>query len=433
MSVATLGSMRSGDVPDKRDTPANLIITYRRLSSQCLILSDYTKPGLHTLPALIIYMEAEFIVNVHDQINCYIMLGVIIRLALRMGFHRDATKVAGNISICQAEMRRRLWSLLFQIDHLSSFHIGLPALMPGIESDTNLPRNLRDEDFDDTSTELPPGRPDSELTPMSYTIGKCKIAAVFGQIAVHANRLSLPTYDEVLKLDESLKQAYSQIPTFFQMVPLELALMDSVELIIQRLSLAVLYHKSQCVLHRKYLMMERSNNLFAYSKTVGLNSSVQLLSLQSSIHDAVKPGGLLSREKWFVSSLSIHDFLLAATIVYLHLIRAIECSHKTSNSTLSQDNESMISLLERSHTCWKESQEELNEAKKATNVLGLMVGKIRAATARFNHTPQNGVQEVVGPDSFSGLSLDGMHRLFNFRQTLLLEEQVEYKNKRVCC
>jgi hypothetical protein len=142
-------------------------------------------------------------------------------------------------------MRRRVWHNLVQIDLLGSFHIGLPSMVQAIDSDTAYPRNLRDEDFDENSIELPEGRPETDVTPILYTLSKGRIIEVFGKIAAQANRISLPSYDEVMYLDQLLNQAHETIPPPFRIVPLDVAIIDSADTIMKRFSIALLYHKSR--------------------------------------------------------------------------------------------------------------------------------------------------------------------------------------------
>jgi hypothetical protein len=392
-------SAQGEDNPDKRGTPMEMTVFYRQCASQCLVLSDYTRPGPHTLVALIIYVQGEFLITGNDLVHCYLLVGVTIRLSLRMGLHRDSSKIDGIISVYEAEMRRRTWCFLIQIDLLASFHVGLPGMVQTIESDSAVPRNLRDEDFHQNSTELPAGRPESEMTPMSYTLCKGRILNVFGQIAAQANRISLPSYEEVMQLDAALNQAYDSVPGFFRVIPLELAITDSTELIVQRYSIAILYHKSRCVLHRKYLMNERNDHRFAYSKAIGLDASMQILDFQSSTHEAVQPGGLLFQGRWLIASLSSHDFLLAATIVYLSLVQLIE-----DNQHFTKQCQDMINALERSYTVWKDTSEIVGDSKKAFEVLNIMVTKIRRITKA------SGAYNATAPDpstSILELSLDG--------------------------
>lgn len=143
----------------------------------------------------------------------------------------------------------------------------------------------------------------------------------------------------------------------------------------------------------------------SYSKRVALDASLQLLRFQSTIHDAVRPNGLLSRETWFVSSLSIHDFLLAATIIYFTLIPAIkEAEGTTSLSNVLRRHRELISLLERSYIVWKETMEVMSEAKKAAGILELMVGKVDRAIATNKVLSTH---SILGGNPVSQLSLIG--------------------------
>lgn len=375
MSIAVLGALSTGErIIYGCENPMDMIHFYRRCCAQSLILSNYTQPGQYTIEAMMIYMEGEFVLSTFDQVNCYLIVGVMIRLAMRLGLHRDASKVGGNISACQGELRRRVWHTLIQIDCLASFHIGLPSMGHGIESDTEYPSNLRDEDFDESTAVLPTGRPESERTPVLYMICKGRLIEIFGKVASQANRLTLPAYAEVQHLDNLVNEAFSKLPSFFRIVPLELAITDPPELLIVRFNLALLYQKIRCVLHRKYLMKERENPEFAYSKTVGLEAATELLHYQSQINSAVQPGGRLSRDKWFLSSISMHDFLLAATIVYLNVMQIV-----TASVNINDETRRMIEALNKSYSIWLSAVHDATESKKAAEVLGLMLGKIRRA------------------------------------------------------
>lgn len=375
MSHSTFAALGKGEEnPDKRGTHMQMINVYKRSCAECLVLSNYTQPGPHIIEAMIVYMESEFVSG--NQVKCYLLSAVILRLALRVGLHRDATKVAGNISPFNGEMQRRLWRFLTQIDLLASFHLGLPGMVQAIESDTEYPRNLRDEDFDENSAFLPAGRPESEITSVSYLLCKGKVMGVFGQIVSQANRLCLPAYDEISKLDHALNEVFAQVPVVYRVVPLELALTDSAELIIQRFSIAVLYYKSRCVLHRKYMLDGSDGRNCLFSKQASLDASMQLLRYQSIIHDAVHSDGVLCREQWFISSLSIHDFLLGATIVYLSIIQAIDEILDNNVAHFMDTHLELIASLERSLYIWNETGATVNDAKKAADILRMMVAKV---------------------------------------------------------
>ncbi len=100
--------------------------TYRSAAGWALVHSKYTNPRYWTLAPLILYVEAEFLINRTSQMQCYLLISVCIRIMLKMGLHRDPSKLP-NIAPFDGEMRRRMWNMALQIDLIVSFHMGLPA------------------------------------------------------------------------------------------------------------------------------------------------------------------------------------------------------------------------------------------------------------------------------------------------------------------
>ncbi|ORY71200.1 fungal-specific transcription factor domain-containing protein [Pseudomassariella vexata] len=291
---------------------------YRNAGGTALVWGKYSRPNNMTLQAFLLYVEGDFMVNRDTQMNCYLLSSVLIRLMLKMGLHRDPSKLP-NISPYDGEMRRRYWNLAIQIDLLVSFHLGLPSMIHGIESDTLLPRNLIDEDFDEESRKLPLARPAADYTPLTYPINKAALCRVFGLVARQAHALTVPGYAEVMRVDGVLECTWSQVPGFMKVKPMEESVMDPPLQVVQRFGLASIYQKSRCVLHRRYLTEANPKREHAYSRKTCLEAALALLDYQSIIYGACKPGAMLSHMGWFMSSLAINDFLLADMIVSLVL------------------------------------------------------------------------------------------------------------------
>jgi hypothetical protein len=416
MIVATLAGLAASENELVDHASAmEAIQNYRECCIQCLVLSNYTKPGPYSLETVFIYMESEFLLSKDDQVQSYLLVGNAVRLALRMGLHRDSTKVGGNITPFQGEIRRRLWHHLLQLDLLCSFHIGLPGMIPAIDSDTMLPGNLQDEDFDEESAVLPQSRPESELTPMSYSICKSRLCHEAGRIVTFANRLSLPEYEKVLALDHDLLASYQKVPLAFLLDPTGPSVTDSPATTIKRFSLAILFQKSRCMLHRKHLMRADQDPDFAFSKRVSLEAAIELLRCQTMVHEAALPGGQLSRDRWFLSSLSMHDFLLAAMIVYLSL--SPRTATDSSPAKRFEERQDKIKALEKSQEIWNQNWTVSAESKKAAMVLGIMlrkaysgVGTSSSSSGALNSTARVAAETTV--EGVLGLSLNGMLVLF---------------------
>ncbi|KAK1247876.1 hypothetical protein MKX07_000764 [Trichoderma sp. CBMAI-0711] len=326
---------------------------YRSCAGWALIWGKYAQPTAITIPAFILYVEADFILNRAAQMNCYILSGVCLRLMLKMGFHRDPSHLA-NISPFEGEMRRRQWNMAAQIDLLVSFHMGLPSMLSGIESDTELPRNLEDDDFDENCKELPPPRPDTVYTFMTYAIHKSRLLRVFRQIAQQAHSLTPPSYSEVLKLDNLLTETWNSVPSFMYVKPLEECVGEEPHQILQRYGLASLYHKSRCVLHRRYLAEAVPEPEHDYSRNQCLDAAMALLDFQHASWVGCQPGNVLGRSGWFMSSLAVHDFMLAAMILYLIVQNDNYRENGTGFGTAGRQREAptkeqLIGMIQRSH------------------------------------------------------------------------------------
>ncbi|OTA06305.1 Zn2Cys6 transcriptional regulator [Trichoderma parareesei] len=376
---------------------------YRSCAGWALIWGKYAQPTAITIPAFILYVEADFILNRAAQMNCYILSGVCLRLMLKMGFHRDPSHLA-NISPFEGEMRRRQWNMAAQIDLLVSFHMGLPSMLSGIESDTELPRNLEDDDFDENCKELPPPRPDTVYTFMTYAIHKSRLLRVFRQIAQQAHSLTPPSYSEVLKLDNLLTETWNSVPSFMYVKPLEECVGEEPHQILQRYGLASLYHKSRCVLHRRYLAEAVPEPEHDYSRNQCLDAAMALLDFQHASWVGCQPGNVLGRSGWFMSSLAVHDFMLAAMILYLIVQNDNYRENGTGFGTAGRQREAptkeqLIGMIQRSHYISCRVFNKLTDLRKTADTLAIMLAKLGRPVERSSPASSNTPYPPSGRDS----------------------------------
>lgn len=312
--------------------------------------------------------------------NCYILAGVSLRLMIKMGLHRDPSKL-GNISVFEGEMRRRLWAMATQIELLVSFHMGLPSMMQGLEFDTAGPLNLQDEDFGEETTQMPTERPYDVFTTMTYPIHKSKIMRIFSQIVRQAHGLSPPSYAEVMRLDTLLNETWGKVPEFVKIKPLDECVGDSPTLIIQRFGLEALYHKSRCVLHRRYLAEAVPNREHDYSRRQCLEAATRLLEAQAAIWTATRQGNILSQCGWFLTSLAVHDYMLAAMILYLIIQDeqydeiGMEAAWVAKDKPL-PSKAKLIDMLKTSHNIWIMVSSTVGELRKTADTLSVMLSKL---------------------------------------------------------
>ncbi|KAI0408083.1 hypothetical protein F4802DRAFT_605149 [Xylaria palmicola] len=353
---------------------------YRGACGWALIWGKYSQPGPFTLQAMVLYTEADFLVNRVSQMNCYLLCSTLIRLMLKMGLHRDPSRLP-RITPYQGEMRRRMWNLAVQIDLLVAFHLGLPCMIHGIESDTSLPRNLLDSDFDEDTKELPPSRPMTDYTPLTYPINKARIARGFGLVARLSHSLTLPTYTEIMRVDARIQDVWSTVPAFMKVKPLSESVTDAPMLVIQRFGLASLYQKSRCVLHRRYLVEPRPLKEHDYSRRTCLEAAVALLGYQGTMFEATKPGAILAQNGWFIASLAINDFLLADMVVALAVQQQTESEDGVdwmATCTPPVTKDSLIAMLKHSYAIWVQMGITVADCRKAAAVVRTMLRRIQA-------------------------------------------------------
>ncbi|KAI4251130.1 MAG: hypothetical protein L6R42_008498 [Xanthoria sp. 1 TBL-2021] len=368
--------------PEYRGKSLILANKYRSITAQCLMRADILKPVSHTIEALILHLHGEYARNRDAEVGVWVLVGMIVRLAMRMGYHRDS-KLFPSVTPFQGEMRRRVWTFVRQSDLLFSFQLGLPSMIRLGDCDTALPGNYYDDDLYEDMKALPPPRPITEQTPVSYMVAKASLSFSFGKIVESVHAIATCSYDDVMELDRNLREARADLPPHLRLRPLEDCADDTGAIIMQRYFLAMLYHKGQCVLHRKFLSRARENNKYAHSRRTCVDSSMELLAHQATLHYESQPGHRLHNVRVLLSSLTSHDFLLAAMIISLDLCQGAESERLGRDSADlytwgAERREEMIRALETSIDIWKETRDTSMESYKASEILTVMINKIKS-------------------------------------------------------
>ncbi|PGH26814.1 hypothetical protein AJ80_01580 [Polytolypa hystricis UAMH7299] len=378
LRLAMLSYFREGDEPlEFRGKCTDIAATYRNSMAQCLVLDDYTKPHRYVIEALILYLHGDYTQCKENEVSVWVLIGIIARLAMRMGYHRDS-KMFSNVSAFQGEMRRRIWTFIRQADLLFSFQVGLPSMIRDGDSDADLPRNLYDDDFSEDSEQLPPERPVTDPTPVSCLIAKAQLTLKFGRVLEHVQKVKGSSYEEVMEIDNELRQAREVIPEHLQVRPVSECHNETASGILSRFGIMGIYHKAQCVLHRPFLTRARENPRYIHSRRSCIDSALELLRFQSMIHAESRPHGRFQNKKWYMGNLNVHDYLMAGTIIALDLYHGYRqrSSGRPPNDvyTWGIDREQeLLTALRNSRDIWFEIKDDWAEAWKATMFLDLFI------------------------------------------------------------
>ncbi|KAF4496754.1 transcriptional regulatory [Fusarium agapanthi] len=343
--------------------------TYRLRIGQCLVLGNYTKGGPYVLETLMLYIAAELFSSTDAEIDIWILTGNTVQIALHMGYHRDPKHFKGMSSFA-AEMRRRVWATLVEMDLGLSAQMGLPRMIKQWQTDTQEPSNLQDSDFDKTTVEMPPSRPDTELTPILYRLVKARLMTTVGYIWDFAADVRPYTYTEVERMDSKLDEARKSIPDCLKWHSFARCITDSPQNIMQKVVLETLVYRAKIVLHRKFMFGPPANS--ANSKRIVLESALKLLDYQHMLQEETQPFCQLYQERWRVSSLVNHDFLLATSILCYYLQNTKREGMQVSESA--PMDETILVSLRRSYDIWLQSSDSSKEARKVVKALNVVLG-----------------------------------------------------------
>ncbi|KAI0478050.1 fungal-specific transcription factor domain-containing protein [Xylaria cf. heliscus] len=346
-----------------------MITTFRQRIVQCLVLGRYTKGGPYVIETLMVYFTSEYFLCKDAEIGVWIVLGIAVQIAMHMGYHRDPKHFPG-MSPFESEMRRRVWATIFQLDLGISAQMGMPRLIKGSQVDTEEPRNLRDSDFNKLSQEIPPSRPESELTPILYRIVKGRMLFAFGVVWDFAAEIKTHTYAEVMEIDTKLEKAHESIPTPLEWRSIAHCITDTPQMILQKIALKGIYWRARIVLHRKYLGLAKTQSQYAYSREASLDAAFKLLDYQHMLDEETQPFCQLYQDRWKVSSVVNHDFLLAASLLCSYLQQISDTTHPFKQGS---EGEKIIKFLARSREIWIRSSSTSKEAQKAAQALSIVL------------------------------------------------------------
>ncbi|TGO22556.1 hypothetical protein BPAE_0163g00170 [Botrytis paeoniae] len=378
--------LRTGDFPISalsdsaiRDTEQRTRL-YREKTVQCLISSNYTEPGLYTVDTLLLYYLSEYCESKDTLFGSWMVFGMVVRAAMRMGMHRDASHYP-NISVFRGEMQRRLWGAILLVDIQTSCQVGLPRMISEGTYDTKPPNHLLDEDLHENMVTLPPVRSGYESSPIGHALSKYCLLLVFGKIFDASNLVTPISNDEVMRLEKLLFNALGEIPDFFRVRSIHDLDSGPLMLRVRKFSIEMTYLKARCFLHRKFLSEAESLQKHSYSVKACVDSSMLILQYQNYMTNETAQGSSLHGMKWIISSLMTYDFLLAATLLCLYLGQLTAAEEKSMDINF-QDFpidwtiKDISHALSKSYQIWNDPEISSEDTMKFSKVLKAMVNKL---------------------------------------------------------
>lgn len=205
--------------------------------------------------------------------------GSIVRSAMVMGLHLNLRNCA-ELSAFQAEIRRRLWITIVELDLQASISSGMPMMVSPYDVGPP-PANLNDSDFDETTMELPPSKSLSEWTDSIYQVSLAMSLAerirALSLVRIAYTRADL---SEVVQQGRKIVECLRQIPSHLK---LNENLTNSVNptVLLNRVLLDVYTRRPLLFLYRPIVLGHpRDDPAFQEICQVCLESSLAILSYQ---------------------------------------------------------------------------------------------------------------------------------------------------------
>ncbi|ETN39995.1 uncharacterized protein HMPREF1541_04270 [Cyphellophora europaea CBS 101466] len=352
-------------------------------AGQCLVLGQYNRPQRYAPEALLLYAQTKSFYGLDPPREAGAVLGLTVRHAYSMGYHRDPDTV-GTFSPFESEMRRRFWATCKQMDLMLSFQLGLPSHIRLENCDTKSPRNLLDSDFDEDTTNLPQSRPETKATRFLWFIIKDRQMVTFSKVCQDALSFNERSSTYVHELDAEVRHTYDSIPHVLRSRPISESTADSPFLIMTRIYLEFIYLKSLCVLHRRYMAAGRS-----YSLTAGSKAARALIARFLEAYSETNVGGQLQANRWMLNSFTVNDFLMGVSTACLAVYQLRQQPEGQSPAD-SPSEEELLHLLRKALTACTELTNASKDARRVAHAIRLVLGGLGSRPSPEIHKDGDG-------------------------------------------
>jgi hypothetical protein len=340
---------------------------FRTQSAAFLAKSDIATPGRYKVEAAVVYLGIEYVRADNLKTDLSVLLGLVSRLAIVAGYHRDA-QINSQVTSFEAEMRRRSWLVLLVTDCVVAYETGLPRVIPGGLGDAGCPRNLLDEDFGPFTITLPPARNATKnCNRIIYMLKMESILSMAADIADSAPGLaSFP--ERTAELNERLEAIRDSIPTILRIPFSESSTADE-KMAIWRSNLEMTYQRTRCILHRPFLTMHSLDRQTQSLRDTCVTAAQRILELENEIFQIFLLKTQSRHRVWFGASRCVSDGLTAAMVICLELIYRARDAHLSNNVA----SDRLIQLLQILYASWRCAPKFSPEVDKAARILAVML------------------------------------------------------------
>ena len=277
------------------------------------------KPSLSTVRCLVMMALAKQLnlVSGDDADGVWSFFGLVFRLALSIGLHRDPAWFQ-SITPVEAEIRKRTWTTIMFMDTHHALESGMPPLSRGASYDSPAPSNINDEDFSNEDPSSSLQKDCGKLTDSTFQIILQHAFPTVFQIIWHAHLpMSRRLYDDVIHAEARIRELLRVATSKYKVSHQHNEGQALVAWEFQHTALEIYFRRVLLALHQPYALLPHALAQYPNSHQSALESACALLVFQRKLHDGF--GGLVSME--WLAELLRGDFFLAALFVALGIRR----------------------------------------------------------------------------------------------------------------
>lgn len=216
--------------------------------------------------------------NAVDGDVVWISSGSLVRSAMTMGLHRDMAPLE-NMTKFWAEMRRRLWATICELELESSLDGGMLPSIDLDECDCGYPSDWDDKELTENMVDYPAPKGVGQLTRNTFQVLLSRSLPVRFRIVKLLNSLKFSlTYDEALRLSEELVRSMNEVVSLYCNGGSIASVPGIEDTRFAKSFLVFLIRKYLLVLHQPFFVNVLRSPKFAYSRKVCLESALEMHS-----------------------------------------------------------------------------------------------------------------------------------------------------------
>ncbi|CAI6043984.1 unnamed protein product, partial [Clonostachys chloroleuca] len=155
------------------------------------------------LQALVFYMVTLFLCSQYQHQSAWILNGTIMRIAQKLGLHRDGENLA--LSPFETEMRRRIWCQIIIFDYYCALMSGLSQTALPEGSDTKSPSSTNDSDLFPEMATMPAREGTTEMVFVLYTLALHRMLVKSPRLVSIVSQKIRPRDDSSTNLEDHVK------------------------------------------------------------------------------------------------------------------------------------------------------------------------------------------------------------------------------------